>query len=632
MNLIVRRRVLPHRRRSPRWSGSRSPAADLPGTLRPAASRSRTSARPSCSPPATGSRSTRRSPASTAASATSAPCWPSTPASRRPSWPPTSTCTTTRPRSGTSFRVAAGLDSMVVGEAQILGQLRDAYHAATEADTAGRLLHELMQQALRVGKRAHAETGIDQAGQSVVTAALDVAAAHFAGGLAGRPALVVGAGAMGALSRRHADPRRRRPAAVTNRGADRAARLADAYGATAVADRRPGRACWPRSTSWSPPPRPPSRCSPARPSRPRCAAGRPLVVLDLAVPRDVAPDVADLPGVVVDRHRHARPPSCAPLPAAADERRGRAASSTPRSRRSSPGCAAPTSRRPWPPCAPGPTRWSPPSCAGCASAGRTSTEEQRAEVARTVHRVVQRLLHSPTVRVRQLAAEPGGDQYAALLRELFDLDVPADRAGRRRAAEIGGDAAMTTAAAPRHPGQRARAGPVQAGRRRADRAPPAGPVELVRDRHRRRPLDRAGRPARRRRLRLRAARRADRRRDRLRRALVQGPAHRRQPAACTSPPCRRARTRATRWSPATACTLTELPDGATDRHRRAAPDRAAATLCGLQLQVTPIRGNVDTRLRGCSARRPTSTRSSWPGPAWPGSAGPTRSPRRSTRC
>jgi glutamyl-tRNA reductase len=52
------------------------------------------------------------------------------------------------------------------------------------------------------------------------------------------------------------------------------------------------------------------------------------------------------------------------------------------------------------------------------------TDEQRADVAHTVHRVVQRLLHSPTVRVRQLAAEPGGDQYTALLRELFDLEVP----------------------------------------------------------------------------------------------------------------------------------------------------------------------------------------------------------------
>ncbi len=82
-----------------------------------------------------------------------------------------------------AFRVAAGLDSMVVGESQILGQLRDAYNTAIEHGTVGRLLHELMQQALRVGKRVHAETGIDRAGQSVVTAALAVrAAGHPAGG------------------------------------------------------------------------------------------------------------------------------------------------------------------------------------------------------------------------------------------------------------------------------------------------------------------------------------------------------------------------------------------------------------------------------------------------------------------
>src|SRR6188508_1160588 len=110
---------------------------------------------------------------------------------------------------------------MVVGEAQILGQLRDAYHAATEADTAGRLLHELMQQALRVGKRAHAETGIDRAGQSVVTAALDVAATHFPDGLNGRTALVIGAGAMGALSVATLTRAGVGPLQVTNRGAER---------------------------------------------------------------------------------------------------------------------------------------------------------------------------------------------------------------------------------------------------------------------------------------------------------------------------------------------------------------------------------------------------------------------------
>ena len=110
-----------------------------------------------------------------------------------------------------AFRVAAGLDSMVVGEAQILGQLRDGVPAAAEADAAGRVLHELMQQALRVGKRVHAETGIDRAGQSVVTRrAADVAGATRS---AGRPrALVVGAGCHGRAGRRHPGPGRRRRA------------------------------------------------------------------------------------------------------------------------------------------------------------------------------------------------------------------------------------------------------------------------------------------------------------------------------------------------------------------------------------------------------------------------------------
>ncbi len=76
------------------------------------------------------------------------------------------------------FAVASGLDSMVVGEAQILGQLRAAYAAADEAGTVGRVLHELAQQALRVGKRVHASTGIDAAGASVVSEALADAAAR----------------------------------------------------------------------------------------------------------------------------------------------------------------------------------------------------------------------------------------------------------------------------------------------------------------------------------------------------------------------------------------------------------------------------------------------------------------------
>src|SRR5256714_7898839 len=102
------------------------------------------------------------------------------------------------------FSVAAGLDSMVVGEPQILGQLRTAYAGAEQAGTVGGTLHEVVQQALRVGKRVHTETGIGAAGASVVSEALAAAAAALAGpdrpGLAGRRVLVLGAGSLGGLT------------------------------------------------------------------------------------------------------------------------------------------------------------------------------------------------------------------------------------------------------------------------------------------------------------------------------------------------------------------------------------------------------------------------------------------------
>src|SRR4029077_2378115 len=110
------------------------------------------------------------------------------------------------------------------------GQLRDAYGQAAEHDAAGRFLHELMQQALRVGKRVHAETGIGHAGQSVVSAALALAP----GGIAGRSALVIGAGSMGGLALATLSRAGAGPLFVTNRGADRAQRLAELHGATAV--------------------------------------------------------------------------------------------------------------------------------------------------------------------------------------------------------------------------------------------------------------------------------------------------------------------------------------------------------------------------------------------------------------
>ncbi|WP_326562388.1 glutamyl-tRNA reductase [Micromonospora sp. NBC_01796] len=325
------------------------------------------------------------------------------------------------------FRVATGLDSMVVGEAQILGQLRDAYHVATEADAAGRQLHELMQQALRVGKRAHAETGIDQAGQSVVTAGLEIAANRFGGSLSDRPALVIGAGAMGALAVATLTRLGLGSIAVTNRGADRASRLAEAYGATAVAfdDLTVALSTVDivvTATAAIEPVLTRETVAAALARRAANGSATPLVLLDLAVPRDVDAAVAELPGVlVVDIDRLAADLADGPVAtdaaAVADIVTSEVAAFLTwlRGAEVVPTVAALRARA---------DEVVTAELRRLAQRRPDLTDEQRADVAHTVHRVVQRLLHSPTVRVRQLAAEPGGDQYTALLRELFDLEVP----------------------------------------------------------------------------------------------------------------------------------------------------------------------------------------------------------------
>jgi glutamyl-tRNA reductase len=314
-----------------------------------------------------------------------------------------------------AYRVATGLDSMVVGEAQILGQLRDAYGLAAEHDATGRLLHELMQQALRVGKRAHSETGIDRAGQSIVSAALDLAAGSD-GGLAGRSALVVGAGAMGALALATLRRAGAGPLYVTNRTAHRAVRLAELHGAVALPAIDLSTVDIVVSATTT-------RGYVIRPDE----VTRPMTIVDLAVPRDVDPAVADLPGVrLIDLEL---------LGAALRDSHGLAADQAVVEQIVSTEVEA---FRSW-------LRGLDLAPTLAALRGRADqlvetelrrlahrrpdlTAEQRADIAHTLHRVVQRLLHQPTVRVRELAAGPGGDRYPELLRDLFDLDVPSSGA------------------------------------------------------------------------------------------------------------------------------------------------------------------------------------------------------------
>ncbi|AWT44729.1 MULTISPECIES: glutamyl-tRNA reductase [Streptomyces] len=127
------------------------------------------------------------------------------------------------------FSVACGLDSMVVGEGQILGQIKDSLAKAQDLHTAGRLLNDLFQQALRVGKRAHSETGIDRAGQSLVTFGLQQLArgGDVSAWAAGKKALVIGAGSMSSLAAATLARAGIAEVVVANRTFERAERLAE---------------------------------------------------------------------------------------------------------------------------------------------------------------------------------------------------------------------------------------------------------------------------------------------------------------------------------------------------------------------------------------------------------------------
>jgi glutamyl-tRNA reductase len=343
------------------------------------------------------------------------------------------------------FTVAAGLDSMVVGETQVLGQLRNAYAIAREQGTVGRAMHPVAQRALRVGKRVHSETGIDKAGASLVSVSLDRAEQRI-GSLAGRPVLVVGAGSMGALA---ATTLARRGAAVTvsSRTSAHAQRLA-----TAVEGRAAHLADLPAEIAAVDVL---VTCTGARgivigtevvagAMRSRIGAAgpdRPLVVIDLALPRDVDPGVAALPGVHVvdlallqgergaDGHASASPVAADDVAAA--HALIEAETALLRAERQA-AAVAPT-----------------------VSALRSQAAEvvdaellrlsarlpdldarARAEVTRTVRRVVDKLLHEPTVRVKELASAPGGVDYADALRALFGLGLDGDTASLSRAVSV----------------------------------------------------------------------------------------------------------------------------------------------------------------------------------------------------
>ncbi|TQC48424.1 glutamyl-tRNA reductase [Rhodococcus sp. WS4] len=327
------------------------------------------------------------------------------------------------------FAVASGLDSMVIGEQQILGQIRTAYASSDAQQAAGRTLHELAQQALRVGKRVHSETGIDSAGASVVSVALDRAAGIVGtGGLAGRTAVVVGAGSMGGLSVAHLTRAGIGRIIVVNRTKERAEHLADTARSNGVESEALELGELPTAMAQADVL---VTCTGAvgavvtladthrALAQPGRDSDRPLVICDLGLPRDVEPAVSGLPGVtVLDMESLQRDPAAGAAASDADAARTIVAAELAnylagqRLAEVTPTVTALRQR-----------------AADVVEAELMRLDSrlpglddpERDEVARTVRRVVDKLLHAPTVRVKQLASAPGGDSYAAALRELFEL-------------------------------------------------------------------------------------------------------------------------------------------------------------------------------------------------------------------
>lgn len=332
------------------------------------------------------------------------------------------------------FSVASGLDSAVVGEQQVLGQVRRAYASAEANNTVGRVLHELAQRALSVGKRVHSETGIDAASASVVSVALGIAAKQLGdNGLQERSAVVIGAGSMGALSAAHLARAGVERIHVVNRSLSRAQRLARKIRDTGVAadavalDRMAATladadvvVCCTGAVS---PVVSLADVHHALADGDRDEATQPLVICDLGMPRDVDAAVSGLPGVhVIDMERIQREPSAQVASSDTDAAHGIVAREVAtylagqRMAEVTPTVTALRQR-----------------AADVVTAELLRLDHrlpdldtaQREEVARTVRRVVDKLLHAPTVRVKQLASSPGGDSYAEALRELFELDPTA---------------------------------------------------------------------------------------------------------------------------------------------------------------------------------------------------------------
>jgi glutamyl-tRNA reductase len=317
------------------------------------------------------------------------------------------------------FSVACGLDSMAVGEDQIVAQIKAAARAATEAGTAGPAITGLVNAALHASKRARTETTISTEGISLARAGLDLADARL-GGLAGRHAVVLGTGSMGKLAARLLREAGVGLLTIASRRPEKAAEVATALHA------RPVRTAdlpailneadiLVTATGATAPVVLAGHLRAAR------SPGRPLFVLDLGMPPDVEAAVGGLPGVtlvdltMLGRHLAGRdapdqvPQVRAIIAAEVAEYTNRQNEAV-----AGPVIAAMHAHI---------RQLADAELARLHDRLPDLNEKQQAETAATVHRILRKVLHRPTVRAKEFSTGPAGPVYLEALRQLFDLSV-----------------------------------------------------------------------------------------------------------------------------------------------------------------------------------------------------------------
>lgn len=196
------------------------------------------------------------------------------------------------------FSVTSGLDSMVIGETEITGQVKNAYQAAKEAGLVGGKMNRLFQTALSVAKKIRTQTGIGHGATSVGSVAVELAEKVFDRDLSRRTVMILGAGKMGEACVKHLAKRGAQTVLVANRSVERAEKLAAEFGGRAVRIEDSAAAMTTADILVSSTGSPEivlrrddvARILPAR-------GNRPLVLVDIAVPRDIDPAVAELPNV-----------------------------------------------------------------------------------------------------------------------------------------------------------------------------------------------------------------------------------------------------------------------------------------------------------------------------------------------